>query len=37
MSVKKMRTLLRVASEQGISVKKMSVCEFARFSKTVKL
>jgi len=37
MSVKRMKTLLSLATEQGINIKKMSVCEFAHFSKSVKL
>ena len=37
MSVKRMRTLLSLATEQGINIKKMSVCEFAHFSKSMKL
>jgi len=37
MSVQKMRALLSLATEQGLEVEKMSVCEFAHFSKSVKL
>lgn len=37
MSVQKMRTLLRLASEQGINIGSMTAKEFALFAKSVKL